>query len=122
MPEKQDIAEAAIKITNQAVAQLAKEGKDPEAKITITQRDLAHIASLSTAYTMTSMKEKLEALQDIIKEYVLNEIASELKAIDRYDKKIAMLDQRLTMAYKILDEHHDRIHILEEDVEDEDNE
>ena len=107
MADKDEIAEQAMKVTDQSIAQLKKEGHDPDQVIQLTQRDIAHISSLSTTYTMLQMKEQIDKLQDVIKEYVLAEVAAELSDIDELEAKLAAISKRLDTVFAILDEHHE---------------
>lgn len=109
MVEKEEIATKAGEITKQAIEQLAGEGLDPEAVVKVKQRDLAHIASLATTYTLLGVKEQLEKSQDIIKEYVLNEVSADLGDLEVIEKKLDRLTQRMNLAFQILDEHYEII-------------
>lgn len=127
MPNKDEIAANAAKFTNLAVEELAKEGKDPEAIIKLKQRDLAHIASLSTTYTILGMKEQLEAWQETVKEYVLLQVAQDLPDFSDLEAKVNRLEavnarlkrceERLTTIFGVLDVHYDKIQSMVEDTE-----
>jgi vacuolar-type H+-ATPase subunit E/Vma4 len=116
MVEKEEVAATASQVTNKAIEELAKGGLDPDAVVKVKQRDLAHIASLATSFTLLGVKEQLEESQDVIKEYVLNEVSSELKDIDKLEEKMTRMSQRLDLAFKILDEHYEILKKLTEDV------
>lgn len=115
--DKDEIAKMALSTTNLALKELEKEGKDPDAVIELTQRDLTHIASLSTQLALVGMKEQMDNFQEAIKEYVLMELSNELGGMDDIDKKMKRLTQRIDTVYNILDGHYEIIVKLTQDID-----